>query len=157
MEKDSHLNFTGTTLSSSMQPFWPYMPSPRSRWIPASLPGSPGSSMKAFACINVYNMFNLLNAFIPLITKSLTGYLELLTGKLVETATATDVSVLICLITRFNENLATLNMSTQLHLYQECTGLQFPSYLLWQEFLVPCLVYGYVIGHMFSIYNCSLS
>ena len=41
MEKDSHPNFTGTTSSSSMQPFWPCMPSPRSRWIPTSLPGSP--------------------------------------------------------------------------------------------------------------------
>jgi len=49
---------------------------------------------KAFACANVHDMFNWLSAFILVITESLTGYLEFLTGKLVEdigTANVTDV------------------------------------------------------------------
>jgi sodium-dependent phosphate cotransporter len=39
---------------------------------------------KAFACANVHDMFNWLSAFILLITECLTGYLETLTGKMVE-------------------------------------------------------------------------
>ena len=50
---------------------------------------------KAFACANVHDMFNWLSAFILVITEGLTGYLETLTGKLVENiraANVTDVS-----------------------------------------------------------------
>lgn len=49
---------------------------------------------KAFACANVHDMFNWLSAFILVITECLTGYLETLTGKLVEnigTDNVTDV------------------------------------------------------------------
>merc|ERR1719334_1041116 len=39
---------------------------------------------KAFSCANVHDMFNWLSAFILLITECLTGYLETLTGLMVE-------------------------------------------------------------------------
>jgi len=49
---------------------------------------------KAFACANVHDMFNWLSAFILLIIECLTGYLETVTGKMVQhigAANATDV------------------------------------------------------------------
>jgi len=39
---------------------------------------------KAFACANVHDMFNWLSAFILLIVECLTGFLETITGKMVE-------------------------------------------------------------------------
>ena len=39
---------------------------------------------KAFACANVHDMFNWLSAFILVVVESLTGYLETLTGLIVE-------------------------------------------------------------------------
>jgi len=47
---------------------------------------------KAFACANVHDMFNWLSAFILLITECLTGYLETLTGKLVENVGVSNVT-----------------------------------------------------------------
>merc|ERR1719474_1975356 len=47
---------------------------------------------KAFACANVHDMFNWLSAFILLITECLTGYLETLTGKLVENVGVANVT-----------------------------------------------------------------
>eukprot|EP00092_Neocalanus_flemingeri_P030000 GFUD01032570.1.p1 GENE.GFUD01032570.1~~GFUD01032570.1.p1 ORF type:complete len:613 (+),score=165.86 GFUD01032570.1:180-2018(+) len=47
---------------------------------------------KAFACANVHDMFNWLSAFILVIIECLTGYLEKLTGKLVENVGAANVT-----------------------------------------------------------------
>jgi len=47
---------------------------------------------KAFACANVHDMFNWLSAFILVIIECLTGYLETLTGKLVENIGAANVT-----------------------------------------------------------------
>lgn len=39
---------------------------------------------RAFACANVHDMFNWLSAFVLLIVETLTGYLETVTGYLVD-------------------------------------------------------------------------